>query len=799
MKKLVLLLFSFLGLSHAYGQISGQLQNEKKEPVVGATIMVMNYADSSFVKGAVSNEKGIFQVDQLADGRYVLTFSALSYDQKSIGPIEFSAQVPAINIGVITLETESVFLEEVTVTSKPPFLEQKVDRLIVNVESSIVASGSTALEVLQKVPGIIVINDEIKMNGRNGVVIYVDGRPSMYTDMALFLKDMPSNNISKIEVITNPGAKFDAAGSNGIINIILKKNANLGTNGNYSLGTGYGRYEKGNLGLSINHRNAKTNLFGNIGGNYRHSFENNIITRLVEEVRFDQNGSRPWRSWNGNFRTGLDVFLNPKHTIGFLVSGSQGVSSSAQNTLTSVFKNTEQPYLQFTTINQANRHWGNLNTNFNYKLAIDTSGQELSFDLEYAQYQIGAVGNQYSTAQLGQLSDLAAVPLRNQQPTATRIFAARLDYVKNFGKETTLELGGKLSQAYIDSDLQFEQKTDGNWVADLRRSNHFLYQEHIQAAYANWKHQFPFFDFQIGLRAERTALTGISQTNNKQVNKREYVNLFPSVFLSRKLVSELVAHLSYSRRIDRPSYQDLNPFVFYLDPYTFKRGNVFLQPQYTDSYKFRLTFANQPFFSLGYNLIHNPISFVTEQNDSTQATFAYNTNLQLRRNVDISIYFPIKMGKKVSGVGGVNAFYNEFQSVFLNRPYNAKRWSANYFLQLSATLPHNLSLEAMGWFQMPGLDGLMRHQSLCGGSLGLQKSFQDGKTKLKFVWSDPLYKYFTGITRFANVDLKVNNQWETSIIRLNLTHSFGNATLKEVRKRNTSTEEERRRVKAEGN
>ncbi len=541
------------------------------------------------------------------------------------------------------------------------------------------------------------------------------------------------------------------------------------------------------------------NLFGNIGANYRHSFENNILTRWVESSRFDQFSSRPWRSISGNFRSGIDFFLNDKHTLGFQVSGISGNNEGTQNAQTQVFKNDEQPYLQFSTLNQSNRHWDNINGNFNYKYAIDTNGQDLNFDFDFSNYSVSAYGNQNTNVLKGALSDPTILPFRNTQPTSTHIYALKLDYTKPFSKKTTLELGGKISNAFIDSDLRFEEEKDGTWSVDQRRSNHFLYQEHIQAGYINFKHQFSFIDFQMGLRVERTELTGLSLSNTALTNHRKYINLFPSIFLSRKLVDQLVAHLSYSRRIDRPAYQDLNPFVFYLDPYTFKRGNVLLQPQYTDSYKFRLTYANQPFFSLGYNLINNPISFVTEQNDSTKATFAYNTNLQRRRNIDVSIYFPIKFGKMVSGIGGVNAFYNEFQSVFLNAPYNAKRWSANFYLQFNATLPKGITFEGMGWFQMPGLDGLMAHQSLLGSNLGLQKAFKNGKTKLKLVWSDPIFKYFTGTTKFQNINLKVNNQWETSIFRINITHAFGNTKLKDARKRSTGSEDERKRVKPEGN
>jgi Outer membrane protein beta-barrel family/CarboxypepD_reg-like domain len=792
----LLLILCYIHLN-AQGKIEGLIIDQKNQALPGVNVSLIRSQDSVLITGTSSGLDGKFSLKPVPFGTYHLVFSMIGFTTSKSEDIELTNLRSSFYLPHQTLQEEVHQLNEVVVKAVQRNLEYKGDRLIFNVASSGAGEGSSTIELLQMIPGVLVINESVRLNGREGVNIYVDGRQSGYSDFNTFLKDMPGSMIERIEVISNPGARYDAAGSNGIINVVLKKNANLGTNGNYSLAAGYGRFEKSNASLALNHRKGIINIFGNIGGNLRHSFDGNTLSRWVGSTQFSQDGDRNFNTLAGNLRLGMDLFLNKKNTIGILASGNQGNTASDQQTRTDVLPENINYQQQLNTINIGERNWRTSALNLNYRHKIDTTGHEWTFDLDRSDYIVGVLVNQHSDLLKGARQGIP-LPFRNTQPTLTGIWSAKTDYSHPFNAKTTLDLGMKWSQAHIDSDLKFEQSLDDKWENDQRRSNHFIYDEQISAAYANLLHKFGKFSVQAGLRFEATSLQGKNQALENSNFKRNYQQLFPSLFISRPvLVDKMVAHLSYSRRIDRPVYQDLNPFVMYMDPFTFRRGNTELRPQLTDTYKFRLTYDGQPFMTYSYNVSRDPISRVTEQNDAEQTTYTYSANLGTLRNFDASIYFPIVVGKKLSGIGGVSFLYNEYNATFLNEVYVAKAWSTNYYLQLSVKLPKNLSIEGTGWYQSKGIDGLMSHQALYGSTLSIQKKFPDSRSRLRLAWTDPLFKYWQGATDFKNMNLNVTARWETSILRLSWSQSFGNKVLKDARKRTNSTEDEQKRVKTE--
>jgi hypothetical protein len=781
----------------AQASIEGELFDPQHKALPGVNVSLIRNQDSMLITGTSSGLDGKFRLEQVPFGTYHLVFSMIGFITTKSTRFELSVLEPSYVLPHLMMREEVHQLNEVVIKAVQRNLEYKGDRLIFNVASSGAGEGSSTIELLQMIPGVLVINESVRLNGREGVNIYVDGRPSGYSDFSTFLKDMPGSMIERIEVISNPGARYDAAGSNGIINVVLKKNANLGTNGSYSMAAGYGRFEKSNASLALNHRKGIINIFGNIGGNLRHSFDGNTLSRWVGNTQFSQDGDRNFSTLSGNLRMGVDLFINNKNTIGILASGNQGNTTSDQQTLTDVLPENIAYQQQLNTINIGERTWRTSALNLNYRHKFDTTGHEWTFDLDRSDYVVGILVNQHSDLLKGARQGIP-LPFRNTQPTLTGIWSAKTDYSHPFNAKTTLDLGMKWSQAHIDSDLKFEQSLDDKWENDQRRSNHFIYDEQISAAYANLLHKFGKFSVQAGLRFEATSLQGKNQALENSNFKRNYQQLFPSLFISRPvLVDKMVAHLSYSRRIDRPVYQDLNPFVMYMDPFTFRRGNTELRPQLTDTYKFRLTYDGQPFMTYSYNVSRDPISRVTEQNDAEQTTYTYSANLGTLRNFDASIYFPIVIGKKLSGIGGVSFLYNEYNATFLNEVYVAKAWSTNYFLQLSIKLPRNLSFEGTGWYQSKGIDGLMSHQALYGSTISLQKKFPDSRSRLRLAWTDPLFKYWQGATDFKNMNLNVTARWETSILRLSWSQNFGNKVLKDARKRSNSTEDEQKRVKTE--
>ncbi|HYG40577.1 MAG TPA: TonB-dependent receptor [Cytophagales bacterium] len=310
------------------GKVSGEIVDPNNKPLAYSTVMLLKASDSSLVKGEVTNEEGKFALESIPYGKYILSSSLIGYQKYFSKEISLTESKPEIKLPGIRMSEETQNLKEVTIIGQKPFIEQKIDKTVVNVENSIVATGGTALEVLQRSPGVMVDNDDrISLRGKQGVIIMIDGKPSNLSaaDAANMLRNMPSNSIEQIELITNPSAKYEAAGNAGIINIKLKKNKKAGMNGSVNAGTGYGRFEKYNAGADLNYRDSKFNLFANYNYSYNHRFGSNKFERRIGEgdtaIYFDQFNYRPMLFQNHSYKVGLDYYLNKNNTIGFMVNG----------------------------------------------------------------------------------------------------------------------------------------------------------------------------------------------------------------------------------------------------------------------------------------------------------------------------------------------------------------------------------------------------------------------------------------------------------------------------------------------
>ena len=376
--------------------ISGKVIDEKQKPLKSITVLLLKKSDSSLVKSAITNDAGFFTMEVPKAQSYRLSINGMGY-QKLMQEIQtngVSIQLPDIKL-VTTVNT----LAEVTVTSKKPFLEQRADKLIVNVENSATAAGSTALEILQKVPGVIIMNDKITMSGKSSVGILIDGKASQYTDINQLLASMGANNIEKIEVMANPGARYDAQGG-ALINIILKKNANLGTNGTVSIAGSTGIYEMGKDGVdrkynrltpafSINHRKGKWNTYGNANYFHRNFFDYSEFDRLITPYRFFQTNYSPANRNTINYRAGVDFYADKKNTFGFLVRGFnyKGTTETVNNTTQSNAAS-GQVISKFQTLINSDIKRDNLAANINWKHEFDSSDHFLNMDIDFSSFQL---------------------------------------------------------------------------------------------------------------------------------------------------------------------------------------------------------------------------------------------------------------------------------------------------------------------------------------------------------------------------------------------------------------------------
>ena len=666
------------------------------------------------------------------------------------------------------------------------------------------AAGATALEVLERSPGVVVDqqNDRLQLRGKAGVIVQIDGKQTYLsqTELMNLLRNTPSDNIEKIELITNPSAKYDAAGNSGIINIKFKKNKNFGTNGNFSLGAGYSRYGRGNGSLSLNHRQGKINIFGNGSFFAGKGFnDNNIYRKIPYEGNvtiFDNKTKRIWESQNYSARVGLDYSISDKTTVGVLASAFFNDWSNPQGVATTQILdgNLDLQRSFITTTNSAQK-LKNATANVNVKHKFDDTGKELTFDADYVHYG-GESFNNLNTTYFKPGGAMEGTPdlVRNQMPSVINIGVAKLDYVQTLGKGK-FETGLKTSYVASDNNMTFEVKQDV-WTIDPARTNQFKYTENINAAYVNYGGKLGAkTSYQLGFRAEHTHSVGNSVTLN-DVRDRNYLNLFPSVFLSRQLDSSNVLNFSYSRRIDRPNYQSLNPFEFYLDPYTFQRGNPNLRPQYTHAVQITHVYKNFLNTSLSYSRINDLIaSEVPHQIASENKTYVTTENLDNQDNLNLTVSLPIPVAKWWTMQANFTGSYNRYKTYYQDALYDVEQFNYNVNASNQFKMGNDWSAELSGWYNSRSVFGFFVSKPQGMVNLGLQKSIWEKRGTLRLNVSDIFWtNKFRGTSEFQDVSLRVRSTWPSRQVRLTFTYRFGNQNVKGARQRNTGADDLQQRV-----
>lgn len=797
------------------GTVNGRVGTVAGKPLEFTTMMLLKAKDSTLVKGAISDVDGKYAFENVGAGQYRVAAQQIGYRKTYSAPFAIDEAHPALELPALSMTDETKSLTEVKVVAQKPFIEQQVDRTVMNVENSIVASGNTALEVLEKAPGVTIDrqNDQIQLKGKSGVIVYIDGKQTYLSqqEVSNLLKNTPSDNIASIEIITNPGSKYDAAGNSGIINIKMKKNKNFGTNGTFILGTGYGWVNnlagvrddlpKFNSSLNINHREGKINLFGNYSYVNRQSAQSNQLSRVIpyngHTTYFDQNSFRPNQFTGHSYKAGMDYFINDKSTIGVLVNGfsNDWRSTGLNNTLISD-ENRQLSSKAITQTSQGN-FLSNLTGNINYKFDYG-KGREWTVDADYVHYN-GKSGNNLST-QYFNSENILFKPnqdVRSNMPSTINILAFKTDYVhplKNGGK---VEAGLKSSYVTADNNTLYDtlQQENRQWLPDASRSNQFQYNENINAGYVNYAGKFGKLKVQAGLRAEHTHSIGNSITLNQTVD-RNYLNLFPTLFLSRQLDTNNVLNMSYSRRIDRPDYQNLNPFVFYLDPYTYQKGNPFLRPQYTNSIELTHVYKNAFTTTLNYSHTTDFINQETpRQIASENITYVTPENQGSMDNVSLNLSFPVTIAKWWRMQNNINSYYQHYQTTYSGTPYEVKLVAYNLYMSNNFTLSKTVSAEVSGWYNSASQYGFYRAQPMGGFSVGVQKKVMDGKGNLKLNVNDPFWlNHFNGRAAVQDIDFRVQSRWESRQIRLTFTYRFGNQNVKGARQRNSATSAEQNRV-----
>ncbi|MBW8684846.1 outer membrane beta-barrel family protein [Chitinophaga rhizophila] len=790
-------------------RITGRVSQAGEKPVEFATITLLKAKDSSLVKGAIADINGQYEFEQVKQGKYLIAAAYVGMTKAYSKPFDVKGSAP-VTVEGLTLSADSKNLKEINVTAKKPFIEQRADKMVVNVENSIVGAGGTAMEVLEKSPGIAIDKDDnISLKGKSGVVIMIDGKLTNMSsqDVAQLLKSMPSSNIEQIELITNPSAKYDAAGNSGIINIKLKKNRMVGTNGSASIFGAYGLTPKYGASLNLNHRNDKVNIFGSY--NYNHRENQQMLglyrsgTTAGKPTVFDQENERKRRSDYHGAKVGLDYSINKRNTIGVMVDAGFRTSDEPANSLTKIGDGTRVDST-LRTITTFDGNWKRFAYNVNYKAILDTTGKELNIDVDYARNSEDRGNNIFSTIwDASGKNYMRGDTSRNSQPNSIDIKTIKADYVHPMRNQAKLEAGFKLSFVKTDNDAKFDSLRNGNWEYDRNRSNHFIYKENVNAAYVNFQKQFKKVNVQLGLRAEQSNVEGNSITMN-QLTDTSYFNLFPSVFVSYDASKAHQLGFSYSRRLQRPDYEDLNPFQIYLDRYTLISGNPYLKPSYANSIELTHTFKHFLTTSVGYTHTKDRITQIVEADkdvvsgDTLNIRYKY-LNVSESDVFNLNVSFPVQITKWWNSFTYLSAYHSKYSTVIDNNSVNISAGGFMGRTQQTFTLPKDLSAEVSVFYLSPQIadEGLFRMKHMCAVDLGFSKSILNKKGSLKLNVNDVFnIQRFRGNFENAGRYTGVSSKWESRQVRLTFNYRFGNTNIKAARARKTGLEDEQGRVKS---
>lgn len=773
--------------------INGKTIDQQEKVVEYATILLFKQESTVAVRSQLSDATGKFSFTNIDKGVYKIQVSSMGYKTSFIQNINVIAAITDLPEPVV-LETDRKLLNEINIVGSRPFLEQKVDRLVVNVGNSATSAGATAMEILKKVPGVIIINDHVNLSGKTGVVIMIDGKPSPYTDMEAMLKDIPGNNIEKIEVISNPGAQYEASGSAGIIDIILKKNRKSGLNGSYILGGGYSYYDQKDVksddhsygrysgALSLNYNNGKWNFFGSADFLHRRVFEVNNYDRIIDSSLFTQKNYYPYYYNTVNYRTGASYQLSEKSTLGILINGNNRSGNGTSTTYTTISNlRTNHTTGSFITENMTAIERFNLTGNLNYAYKIDTSGRAFYADFDYSNYKYKNTVNINFPVNNDKLFQLGKNPLD--------YLTFKANYTHPFSNGIKLDAGFKLSAVDIHNDLLFTR----NDIVDQSQTNQFQYKENVQAAYLNLAKKYATFEYQIGLRLERTATKG--QLGADKVLDQQYTQLFPSLSIQQQLSKNWKLNLAYSRRVDRPQFVLLSPFSYFIDSLTYSKGNPNLVPQLTHAGRLAIHYKNSFFIAFNYNRTNNTIYESAPQQIGI-ITYTQPDNLGTHDNAVMEINVPIALGNFITGYGDFQGIYNRYNAAYLNSVYKKDKFSFQSNINLSFRLSSSLKAEVNGFYTTGTLNEFMTTSSFSGIYLGLQKSMFNNRAKLNFSANDIFYKNSTISTvNYQHINTRYYYRDDSRNFRLTFSYSFGNEKSSGKADRDIGSKEENNRLR----
>jgi hypothetical protein len=786
-------------------QIKGIVKDEQGNTISNATVSLLKAKDSSVIKLELSKE-GNFSFKEVEKDSLLLTISYVGYETYYSDP--FRNHGETILMPVLKLNNIKTSLQAITVTAKKKLVEVKADKTILNVEGTINSTGGDALDLLRKSPGVTIDNDEnLSVNGKNGVQVYIDNKPSPLNgqDLSSYLKSIPSAQIEAIEIIHNPGVMYEASRSAGIINIRLKKNKSMGFNGSVNAGISASENYRWEDGFSLSYRNKNVNVYGSYNGNYGKLKSEFELNRVIKDTAFNQQNKIQLTKENHVFKTGLDYSLSSKSNLGVTISTN--ISSPE----VSIEGTTPISYFPTGTVdkilvagNDSKQRNTNINSNINYSYKGE-KGKTLMVNADY-----GYFNNKQDQTQPNTFFDRTG---KNElfrknylivSPTRIDIYSLKADYEQNLGKGK-LSIGGKFGYVKTGNDFKQYDENGKDWKLDKDRSNFFAYKENVNAGYINYSQELKGFVIQGGVRAEQTniksTLRNFRNTGNEYVEetstfKKDYLDFFPSINITLAPKTKNQFSIGYSRRIDRPVYQNLNPFEYRINEFTYHKGSIDLRPQYSNSISVTHTYKFKLNTTLSYSHVKDLFGQLI---DTAQGIKGYmvNSNISTQNITSLNLSYPFKY-KKYSLFTNINSFYSSYKADYgTNRDINLDVWAVHIYAQNGYSFGKGWSGELSGFYASPSIwQGTIKASSMWSADAGVQKQLWDGKATVKASVND-IFKSmkWSGTSKFAGQDLSTAGRFESRQFKLNFTYHFGNQKLKAAYQHKTGLEEETKRAK----
>lgn len=808
MKTANLIFLSFLlylmGLSSLaakeISKLSGKVIDQSGAPVPFANVALVNSNGGGLVDGSVSDEEGTFFIESVKSANVQLVISSIGYATYTSEAFDL---VPGMtkDFGTITINDEMTGLDEVTVQSSRPEIIIEPDKTIVNVEGTVMAEGSNTLDVIGRSPGVYVDQDgNIILNGRGGVTVMINDRPTYMsaTDLANYLRSMPAENIKSIEVINNPSARFDAEGAAGVINIVLKKNTVDGVFGNIQLGTQYNGLNAPIAGATINVKKGKWSTNANLNYNENANYNDLDIIRNFEleegTSKFTQDSRIKTRFRTPNFTGSANYEINPNHNLGVNLQASRSTGGSNNTSFTEISIPGESEFNYLNSRNDDNGTRTRIFGNLHYDGKLDTLGTKISSDLDYTimdanstsilsnEYWTGANQSNFTTDRIQTLNDMYYT-----------IFTAKVDFTKPLKNGKILETGVKGSWVKSDNDLDLSRSIEEGPFEPDPNSNRFIYNENVLAAYASLKGAFsPKVNYQFGLRGEYSDILGNSVTLDQQ-NKQQYFNLFPSFFVQHQVSEKYQIIYNVNRRITRPNYRLLNPFVYYIDPLTSERGNPNLRPQYSNNIEMNHVINGAYQFTLGYSETEDAFMQVFIQDQEERTTTTFTDNFDKTRNVNFRGIVPVEITKWWNTSNMVQVNYNQFKSQIGEDFLDVDQVSFMARTQHNLQLPKGFKLELVGMYVGPQIWGQGTIEGFAWMDAGVTKTLMKDRLTLAVNGTD-LFR--TQVIRanvdFADINTGFRQYRSNQGIRFTLRWRFAQGESFRVRSSTGSSEERNR-------